>query len=164
MILRQNNVCLTLWEAAPRFTLPDQDGNEVSLSDYRGDCNVVLAFNPGDLNKSCQDYLLFYKEHLTEFNALDAQVLGINMDSIETNKEWTEKIGGLGFPLLSDRVPLGGTTLKYDCFVPEEGYGKRVLFVIDKDGIIRHIDVLSGERGACPDLSGLLEVLRSLNE
>jgi peroxiredoxin len=164
MLLRQNNVCLNLWDAAPEFTLLDQHGTDVSLSDFKGKQNVVLAFNPGVLNESCQDYLHFHEEHISDFEALDAQVLGINMDSVERNKEWDDEIGGLSFPLLSDHAPLGRTTLKYDCFVPKEGYGKRALFVIDKDGIIRYIDVLKGERGACPNMSSLLDVLQSLEE
>lgn len=164
MLLRQNNVCLNAGEEAPDFTLPDQDGNDVTLSDFRDDCNVLLVFNPGKLNDSCKDYLAFYREHIVDFSALDTQVLGINMDSSEHNQEWAEEIGGLGFPLLSDRVPLGGTTLKYDCFVPNEGFGKRALFLIDKKGMIRHIDVLSGEHGACPDVSNLMEVIRSATE
>jgi peroxiredoxin len=162
MLLRQNNVCLNTGEEAPDFTLPDQDQDNVTLSGYRGRCNVLLVFNPGTLNESCQDYLLFYREHLMDFSARDTQVLGINMDSSDNNKGWDQGIGGLGFPVLSDRAPLGGTTLKYDCFVPHEGYGKRVIFVIDKAGIIRHIEVLSGEHGACPDMNGLLGVLQDI--
>ena len=135
----------------------------VKLSDYYDECNVVIALNPGKLNDSCKDYLLFYKEHLLDFSALDTQVLGINMDSSEVNKEWTDSIEGLGFPLLSDQSPIGGVTLKYDCFVPKEGYGKRAVFVIDKKGIIRHIEVLPGNKGACPEMSGLLEVLKGLS-
>ena len=163
MILREQNVCLTAGEEALDFNLPDQDGNYVKLSDYYKDYNVVVTLNPGKLNDSCKDYLLFYKEHLMEFSALDTQVLGINMDFEDINKEWTESIDGLGFPLLSDQSPLGGVTLKYDCFVPGEGYGKRAVFVIDKKGIIRHIEVLSGDQGACPDLNNLLDVLRYLS-
>ncbi|MHA1910001.1 MAG: redoxin domain-containing protein [Candidatus Thorarchaeota archaeon] len=162
MILREQNVCLNTGEEAIDFSLPDQDGNYVNLSDYYDDCNVVVTLNPGKLNDSCKDYLLFYKEHLVEFSALDTQVLGINMGSVLTNKEWNDSIEGLGFPLLSDQSPIGGVSLKYDCFVPGEGYGKRAVFVIDKKGIIRHIEVLSGDHGACPDLNRLLEVLRSL--
>ncbi len=163
IILREQNVCLTAGEEALDFNLPDQDGNYVKLSDYYKDYNVVVTLNPGKLNDSCKDYLLFYKEHLMEFSALDTQVLGINMDFEDVNKEWAESIDGLGFPLLSDQSPLGGVTLKYDCFVPGEGYGKRAVFVIDKKGIIRHIEVLSGDQGACPDLNSLLDVLRYLS-
>ena len=163
MILREQFVCLNPGDEAIDFSLPDQDGRIIKLSDYHDDCNVIVTLNPGNLNDSCKDYLLFYKEHLMDFSALDTQVLGINMDSVETNKEWTDSIEGLGFPLLSDRSPLGDITLKYDCFVPKEGYGKRAIFVIDKKGILRHVEVLSGDHGACPEMNGLLEVLQSLN-
>ncbi|MFW9768990.1 MAG: redoxin domain-containing protein [Candidatus Thorarchaeota archaeon] len=163
MILREQYVCLSPGEEALDFLLPDQDGNAVKLSDFHDRYNVALALNPGRLNESCKDYLLFYKEHLTDFNAHDTQVLGINMDSVEVNKEWTDSIDTLGFPLLSDQYPLGGVTLKYDCFVPKEGYGKRAVFVIDKMGVIRHIEVLSGDHGACPEMNSLLDVMKSLN-
>ncbi|RDE14544.1 MAG: hypothetical protein C4K48_05715 [Candidatus Thorarchaeota archaeon] len=162
MILVEQNVCLNAGEKAPDFDLPDQDGKNIRLSDYRGGSNVVLVLNPGKLNDSCKNYLLFYKEHLMDFSALHAQVLGMNMDSVSMNEQWTQKLGGLGFPLLSDHSPLGRVTLKYDCFMPNEGYGKRALFVIDKKGTIRHIEILSGEHGACPDLTRLLETLQAI--
>ncbi|MFW9808905.1 MAG: redoxin domain-containing protein [Candidatus Thorarchaeota archaeon] len=163
MILREQNVCLNPGDDAVEFDLPDQDGRNIKLSDFYNDYNVLITLNPGKLNDSCKDYLLFYKEHLMKFSRLDTKVLGITMDSVEKNKKWSESIGNLGFPLLSDQSPLGGITLKYDCFVPKEGYGKRAVFVIDKQGIIRHVEVLSGEHGVCPDLNGLLDVLESLN-
>lgn len=160
MLLRQQNVCLNVGEEAPDFELPDEDGNMIRLSDYRGKSNVLLALNPGNLNDSCKNYLLLYKDNLLQFKALDTQVLGINMDSIRTNKAWSKSLQGLGFPLLSDRNPLGDVTLKYDCFMPKKGYGKRGLFVIDKKGIIRYIDVLSENVEKCPDISQILFSLR----
>jgi peroxiredoxin len=160
MILRQQNVCLNVGEEAPDFELPDQDGNLVRLSDYRGKCNVLLALNPGNLNDSCKNYLLLYKDNLPKYKELDTQVLGINMDSIRTNKAWSRSLQGLGFPLLSDREPLGDITLRYDCHQPGEGYGKRGLFVIDKQGIIQYIDVLSDRVGTCPDVTQILSALQ----
>jgi alkyl hydroperoxide reductase subunit AhpC len=82
------------------------------------------------------------------------------MDSISANEKWTRSIGGLGFPLLSDHSPLGKTTFEYDCFVPNEGYGKRVLFVINKKGVISHIQTLSGESGACPNIRQIIASLQ----
>jgi peroxiredoxin len=160
MILRQQNVCLNIGEEAPDFELPDQDGKLVRLSDYRGKCNVLLALNPGNLNDSCKNYLLLYKDNLVRYKEEDTQVLGINMDSIAANKAWSKSLHGLGFPLLSDRDPPGDVTLKYDCVTPEMGYGKRGLFVIDKKGIIRYIEVLSDNVGVCPDITQLLATLQ----
>ncbi|MFW9768213.1 MAG: redoxin domain-containing protein [Candidatus Thorarchaeota archaeon] len=152
MILRQQKVCLNIGEEAPDFELPDQDGNMVKLSDYRGKYNILLALNPGDLNDSCKNYLLLYKENLLKYKELDTQVLGISMDTVRTNKAWSQSLGGIGFPLLSDHEPVGDVTLGYDCFSPGEGYGKRGLFIIDKKGIIRYINVLSDDVKVCPDV------------
>jgi peroxiredoxin len=154
-------VCLNVGEEAPDFELVDQDGNMIKLSDYRGKCNVLLALNPGDLNDSCKNYLLLYKDNLSRYSELDTQLLGVNMDSVRKNSAWSKSLHGLGFPILSDREPLGDISLKYDCFVPEEGYGKRGLFVIDKNGIIQYIDVLSEKVEKCPDI---FQVLTSLQE
>ena len=161
MLLREQNVCLNVGEEAPDFELPDEEGNKVRLSDFRGKNNVLLALNPGDLNDSCKNYLLLYKGNLEQFKELDTQVIGINMDTMRTNKAWSQSLQGLGFPLLSDREPLGDIILKYDCFVPKEGYGKRGLFVIDKKGIIQYIDVLSDHVDACPDMSQILTSLQT---
>ncbi|MHA2025038.1 MAG: redoxin domain-containing protein [Candidatus Thorarchaeota archaeon] len=161
MLLREQNVCLNVGEEAPDFELVDQDGNMIKLSDYRGKCNVLLALNPGDLNDSCKNYLLLYKDNLSRYSELDTQLLGVNMDSVRKNSAWSKSLHGLGFPILSDREPLGDISLKYDCFVPEEGYGKRGLFVIDKNGIIQYIDVLSEKVEKCPDI---FQVLTSLQE
>ncbi|MBS3793836.1 MAG: redoxin domain-containing protein [Candidatus Thorarchaeota archaeon] len=162
MLLRERNVCLTEGEQAPDFCLLDQHGEEVELSEFRGKKNVLLVLHPGELNEACTEYIRFYKNHLEDFEHLDTQVLAINMDSVESNREWIEEIGGLGFSLLSDYVPLGDITLKYDCFVPEKGYGKRVIFLVDKEGVLRHIEVLSGKKGVCPDLSSLLNAIRKI--
>lgn len=121
---------------------------------------MLLALNPGDLNDSCKNYLLLYENNLMKFKELDTQVLGVNMDSVSKNKAWAKSLGGLGFPILSDHDPPGDVTLKYDCFVPEEGYGKRGIFVIDKRGTIRYIEVQPGNAGACPDVFQLLEILQ----
>ncbi|MFW9974876.1 MAG: redoxin domain-containing protein [Candidatus Thorarchaeota archaeon] len=160
MLLRQQNVCLNIGEKAPDFELPDQDGQIIHLSDFKGKRNVLLALNPGDLNDSCKNYLLLYADNLTRFEELDTQVLGINMDSVAKNRGWSKSLSGLGFPILSDHDPPGNVTLKYDCFVPDEGYGKRGIFVIDKRGIIRYIEVQSSSTGACPDVFHLLEILQ----
>jgi peroxiredoxin (alkyl hydroperoxide reductase subunit C) len=162
MILREQNVCLNIGEKAPDFSLPDQNDSQVRLSDFRGKKNIVLVLHPSTLTRSCKDDIRFYQERTDEFHALNTEILMVNMDSAEVNSAWIKEIGGLSFPVLSDRVPLGDVSLKYDCFVPKKGYGSRAVFVIDKSGIIRHIEKIKGLRGACPDMIHLSDVLLSL--
>ncbi|MFX1262529.1 MAG: redoxin domain-containing protein [Promethearchaeota archaeon] len=163
MLLREQNVCLNLGEEAPDFNLPDQTGTRVRLSDFRGHKNVLVALHPGDLNSGCKDSFTFYQEYLTQFEATDTQVLAINMASVENNRQWLDEVGDLGFPILADYVPLGDTTLKYDCFVPKEGYGKRAVFLVDKEGRLRHIEVLKATSNACPDMSRMFEAISEIN-
>lgn len=162
MILREQNVCLNVGELAPDFSLPDENAQEVRLSDYRGRKNVVIALHPGDLSSGCKDHFRFYQQYLSDFKSLDTEVLAINMASVQTNKEWLAETDELGFPILADFNPLGNITLKYDCFVPEEGYGKKVVFIVDKAGALRHIEVLGTSDEACPNLDAILSLLRRL--
>jgi peroxiredoxin (alkyl hydroperoxide reductase subunit C) len=162
VILREQNVCLNIGEKAPDFSLPDQNGNEVRLSDFKGKQNVLLVLHLGNLTRSCKDDIHFYRERTDELHALNTEILLVNMDSTESNAKRIQEIGGLSFPVLSDRVPLGDVSLKYDCFVPKKGYGNRALFVIDKHGVIRHIEVLNALPGACPDMMRLSDVLLSI--
>ncbi|MHA2211062.1 MAG: redoxin domain-containing protein [Candidatus Thorarchaeota archaeon] len=163
MLLREQNVCLNIGEQAPDFILPDQNGMEVSLSEFRGRKNVVIALHPGDLTSGCKDSFRFYQQHLTQFEKADTQVLAINMAPVESNRAWLEEVGELGFPVLADYVPLGDATLKYDCFVPKEGYGKRAVFLVDKEGKLRHIEVLKATGNDCPDMSQMFEIIQEMN-
>ncbi|MFW9807507.1 MAG: redoxin domain-containing protein [Candidatus Thorarchaeota archaeon] len=160
MILRENNVCLNAGEEAPDFELPDQDGNMVRLSDFKGKYNVLLALNPGELDDSCKNYLLLYKDNLAMYDEMKTKVIGVNMDTVRSNNAWSKSLHGVGFPVLSDVDPVGDVTLKYDCYTPKEGYGKRGLFIIDKKGIIRYIDILSDRVTKCPDLRQVLMTLQ----
>ncbi|MHA2066861.1 MAG: redoxin domain-containing protein [Candidatus Thorarchaeota archaeon] len=163
MLLREHHVCLNIGEQAPDFVLPDQNGQEVRLSDFRGKKNVVVTLHPGDLSSGCKDHFMVYQEYLPEFEKADTQVLAVNMASIAKNKDWLEEIGGLGFPVLADFIPLGDATLKYDCYVPKEGYGTRAVFVVDKSGSLRYIEVLKPTGDVCPDISGILDVISEMN-
>ncbi|NMP21053.1 redoxin domain-containing protein [Sulfobacillus sp. DSM 109850] len=81
-----------------------------------------------------------FNRALPEFNRLNAQVLGISVDSEPTNTAWMESLGGLDYPLLSDFWPHGEVLKKYG-LLRSEGYAERAVIVIDKEGVIRYIDV-----------------------
>jgi glutaredoxin len=71
---------------------------------------------------------------------LNTQVLGVSVDHVPCLKAWADSLGGIYFPLLSDFWPHGAVSKAYDVLRPE-GYSERAIFIIDKDGIIRYIDV-----------------------
>jgi alkyl hydroperoxide reductase subunit AhpC len=85
------------------------------------------------------------------------------MASTAKNKAWLEEIGGLGFPVLADFAPPGDTTLKYDCYVSKEGYGSRAVFLVDKTGSLRYIEVLKPIGDVCPDISQMRDVISDMN-
>lgn len=122
---------------APAFTLKDQDGQNVSLSDYRGQW-VVLYFYPKDDTPGCICQATEFTELLFRFQDMNAKVLGVNADSVQTHKDFTQKYD-LKLTLLSDpnqRVMQDyGTSVK-------NAWGTRSIlrqtFLIDPDGVIRY--------------------------
>jgi peroxiredoxin len=77
---------------------------------------------------------------MAKFGKLNAQVLGISVDHIPCLKAWAESLGGISFPLLSDFNPLGAVARKYGV-KRKEGFSERAIFVLDKSGTIRYIDI-----------------------
>ena len=117
---------------APDFTLTDQDGNERKLSDFRGK-NVVIAFYPFDFSPVCTVEFGCFQDDLDKLNELDAQVLGISVDSKYSHKEFAEKLN-LNFPLLSD---FGKEVCSLYGTLRKEGFSDRAYFIIDSNGIVR---------------------------
>jgi glutaredoxin len=81
-----------------------------------------------------------YEADLAKFGALNAQVLGISIDHTDCLKAWAESLGGIDYPLLSDFWPHGAVAQKYGV-LRAEGYSERALFIVDKEGIVRYVDV-----------------------
>jgi peroxiredoxin len=127
-------------ERAPGFTLPSVSGEKVSLADYYGKKNVVLSFVPAAWTPVCSDQWPGYNIVKDLFEAHDAILLGITVDNIPTLFSWTNQMGQLWFPVLSDFWPHGQTAEKYG-ILRTDGASERALFVIDKKGVIRYIDV-----------------------
>ena len=120
-------------DKGPEFTLRGTGGEEFSLSDYAGR-PVVLVFYPGDDTPVCTKQLNSYNDELGKFAALDAQVIGISAQDIESHDKFSSK-HGFGFPLLSDTdKAVAGS---YGTLGPV-GYPRRSVFILDRDGVIRY--------------------------
>ena len=126
---------LATGDTAPDFTLKDQNGNDVTLSDFRGKQNVVLVFYPFTFTGVCQGELCAIRDDPSTFEAAGAQVLAISCDSRFAQQQWAEQ-QGFTFPVLSDFWPHGEVSRAYGVFNEDLGAAMRGTFVIDKDGKI----------------------------
>ena len=146
-------------EPAPDFTLPSISGERVSLSQFKGKKNVVLSFVPAAWTPVCSDQWPGYNLARSFFEENDAILLGITVDSIPTLYAWTNQMGKLWFPVLSDFWPHGAVAGIYGILRPE-GVTERALFVIDKEGILRYVHVADINKR--PELGALVMELKKL--
>ena len=132
---------LALGEKAPDFTLLNQDGAEIRLSDYYGK-KVILYFYPKDNTPGCTRQACAFAKNYAQFAALNTVVIGISKDSVSSHQKFAEK-NGLPFILLSDPERLAIEA--YDVWKEKKQYGKvsmgvvRTTYVIDEHGCIEKI-------------------------
>ncbi len=151
---------LKVGDKAPNFTLPSISGEKVSLSQYCGKKNVVISFVPAAWTPVCSDQWPGYNLVKDIFDEHDAILLGMTVDNIPTLYAWTRPMGDIWFPVLSDFWPHGDVAQKYGV-LRSNGVSERALFIIDKKGIIRYIDVHDiNKRPPLEDLVRELEKLR----
>jgi peroxiredoxin (alkyl hydroperoxide reductase subunit C) len=146
-------------ERAPDFTLRAVSGGMVSLADYLGKKNVVITFVPAAWTPVCSDQWPGYNIVKDIFDEHDAILLGITVDNLPTLYSWTNQMGKLWFPVLSDFYPHGATAAKFGV-LRSDGVAERALFVIDKKGIIRYIDV--HDINKLPPLDSLVRELEKI--
>lgn len=132
---------LAAGDVAPDFSLPSSSGKSVRLSDLKGK-NVVLYFYPADDTPGCTKEACSFRDNLPKFGKMDAVILGVSKDSLDSHSKFIGKYG-LNFTLLSDE-DLKVNNL-YGTWVEKENYGRkywgteRSTFVIGKDGKIRKV-------------------------
>lgn len=148
-------------EKAPDFTLPSVHHGKISLSQFIGKKNVVISFVPAAWTPVCSDQWPGYNIVKDLFDENDAILLGITADNIPTLFAWTNQMGKLWFPVLSDFWPHGGTASKYGV-LRSDGTTERAIFVIDKKGYIRYIDVHNINKR--PPLESIMSELKKLNQ
>ena len=130
---------LSVGQKAPDFSLPAANGGLVTLSQFRGK-NVVMAFFPMAFTPIWTSQIPAYQADLARFAGMNTQVLGISVDHVPCLKAWAESLGGISYPLLSDFWPHGAIAQKYGV-LRADGTSERAIFLIDRDGIIRYIDI-----------------------
>jgi glutaredoxin-dependent peroxiredoxin len=132
---------------APDFTLPDQDRTPVTLSDELKKGPVVLAFFPAAFSGTCTHEMCTFRDSMSDLNRLSASVIGVSTDTFFALRAWADA-QRFTFPLLSDynKTIIG----KYGVVNPDmiglKNIAKRAVFVIDRNGIVRHREVLDDAR------------------
>lgn len=131
---------------APDFTLPNQDREPVTLSKQRGR-PTVLAFFPAAFSSVCQKELCTFRDALTRLNKVNAQVYGISVDTFFALKAFADQ-QHLTFPLLSDfnKQVICDYGVFNEDMIGLKGIAKRAVFVLDKNGVVRHREVLDDAR------------------
>ena len=125
---------LSVGDPAPSFTLPSTGGLDASLSDFLGK-PLVIVFYPGDDTPVCTKQLNSYNDDLSQFEALDAQVVAISAQSVESHEKFALK-HGFRFPLLADTDKV--VAAAYGTLGPL-GFPRRSVFIVDREGIVRYV-------------------------
>ena len=149
-------------DKAPDFTAQDQDGDEVTLSQYRGK-TVVLYFYPRDNTPGCTAEACEFRDAHSGFERLDAVVLGVSSDSVKSHAQFRDKFE-LPFRLIADT----GKAIHqaYGTWVEKKMYGKtsfgtqRATFIIGADGVIEHVFPKVNAKGHAAEVAEILKSLK----
>ena len=153
---------MRIGDRAPDFSLYSSEKEIVNLHDFQGK-NVVLLFFPLAFTSTCTKEMCDTRDDMNVYNELETEVLGISIDTYSSLHRCKEE-NNLNFKLLSDFNK--DVIRSYDVIYEEyrygmRGVGKRAVFVIDGEGIIRHLEVLE-KVGQMPDLDAVKTALKSL--
>ncbi len=154
---------IEIGQAAPDFTLFDSNKNKVTLSELKGK-NVLLLFFPQAFTGVCTKELCSIRDNIAAYDNVNAQVLGISVDSVFTLNKFKEE-QQYNFTLLSDfnkAVSELYNTIYHDWILDMKGVSKRSAFVIDKEGVVRYAEVLENA-GEVPNFENIQATLAGLN-
>lgn len=154
---------ITVGNPAPNFSLFDTEKNKVTLSDLKGK-NVLLLFFPQAFTGVCTKELCAIRDDIARYSNVNAQVLGISVDSVFTLGKFKAD-QGYNFPLLSDFNKEASTaydSIYTDWILDMKGVSKRSAFVIDKEGVVQYAEVLESA-GDLPNFEAINALLDKLN-
>jgi peroxiredoxin (alkyl hydroperoxide reductase subunit C) len=140
---------IAVGDEAPDFTLRDQNNEQITLSEFRGDKAVLVIFYPLAFTGICTGELCKVRDELATFQNDDVQVVTISVDSPYSHKVFSEK-ESYKFPLLSDFWPHGAVAQAFGVFNDKTGFANRGTFLVDKTGIVRFAEMNSPGDGRDP--------------
>ena len=146
-------------DPAPGFSLPTIDGRTITLAEFRGKKNVVLSFVPAAWTPVCSGQWPGYNIVQDMFDQAETHLIGVSVDNVPTLHAWVQEMGGVWFPVASDFYPHGQLADSLG-ILRSTGEAERSLFLIDKQGIIRYIDV--HDINSRPDLGPLMKAMQEL--
>ena len=159
MSIRRTSGKVEIGSVAPDFTLPSQSGEIVNLKGFVGSKPVVLFFYPKDDTPGCTKQACAFRDDYEQFGKLDAEVIGISSDSVESHRSFASK-HDLPFTLLSDE---GGKVRRLYGVSSTFGlFPGRVTYVIDREGVVRH--VFSSQLEAVKHVEVALKSLHSISQ
>jgi mycoredoxin-dependent peroxiredoxin len=151
---------IAVGQSAPDFALKDQSQKEIKLSDFTGKRNIVLIFYPLDFSPICTNEHACFVNDMKQFETLDAQVLGLSVDSVWAHKAFAEKMG-ITYPLLADFNPRGAVADKFGVYLADKGITGRAIAIINKAGKIawfKNYDI-----PVVPDMKEVAQALTAVN-
>ena len=146
-------------DPAPDFSLPTINGRTITLAEFRGKKNVVLSFVPAAWTPVCSGQWPGYNIVQDMFDQAETHLIGVSVDNVPTLHAWVQEMGGVWFPVASDFYPHGQLADSLG-ILRSTGEAERSLFLIDKQGIIRYIDV--HDINSRPDLGPLMKAMQEL--
>jgi peroxiredoxin len=124
---------IAVGQTAPDFTLMNQEKKEVKLTDFAGKKNVVLVWYPLDWSPTCTNEHACLVNDMRSFETLDAEVLGVSVDSVWSHKAYAEKMG-IKYSLLADFHPRGAMSEKYGMYMADKGITGRAIAIVNMEG------------------------------
>ena len=149
---------IAVGQTAPDFTLKNQSQQDVKLSDFAGKKSVVLVFYPLDWSPTCTNEHACFVNDMRSFDQLDAEVLGVSVDSTWSHKAYAEKLG-IKYSLLADFQPRGAMADTYGVYLADKGITNRAIIIINKDGKVAWTK--GYELGQVPDLKEVAAALQT---
>lgn len=147
---------LNVGDPAPDFKINDQDGKEVSLSDFKGK-KVLLSFHPLAWTSVCARQMESLETNKKAFDGLNTVALGLSVDTSPSKKEWAKSLGIKNTRLLADFWEHGDVAKKFGIFREKDGFSERANIIVDENGKIMFFKVYP--IGDLPDIKEIIGVL-----